>query len=210
MKEAWKKHKDLIILVVVGVLVSIPIWILLWCKVDKLIQSQLIVVLISITVYYAIQTRKLVERERIAFEDQLKKRDADYGEKKLQLFYTPLRYKLRDLKNEIDLESDIKIPVVKLLSEIAGLGLNYGYGMTKKLEEEVLSLLRILFVIKDIKKEDAEKLETWKKNVLTKMENVKNQLEKETKFIKEIINKVYRIFSEEKLEFIKDSSEKTE
>ena len=80
MKKFWKENKDLIILVFIWILASIAILILLCPQIDEMVQAETIITLVFVTIFYAIQTQKLVRQEKISLEEQKKKNLANFWE----------------------------------------------------------------------------------------------------------------------------------
>ena len=85
----WKRYKDLIILICLGILVSIPILILLCPKVDEMIQTEAIVALVFVTIFYAKQTKKQAKLTKDLLDEQKLKRGLEFNERRLQSFYNP-------------------------------------------------------------------------------------------------------------------------
>jgi len=65
------------------------------------VQAALMVLLISITGFYAYQTHRLVIEERRALKDERDKRIAEYGEKRITQFLEPLAEKLEIFKGSL-------------------------------------------------------------------------------------------------------------
>ena len=93
----WNKNKDLIIIGFIWIIVSIPVLIFLCPQIDQMIQAEAIVTLVFVTIFYAIQTQKLVKQEKISLEEEKKKRYAEFGEKRIEKFLIPILEKLEIL-----------------------------------------------------------------------------------------------------------------
>lgn len=152
----WEKNKDLLIIVLLGILTSIPIWIFLWYETDKLIQSQLIIVLIVITIYYAIQTQKLVKQEKISLEEEKRKRSVDFLRERLIEFYLPLKFNLLKLQEVIQYKPFPIDEYIKIISEFTEI-MSKGYMLTAEMNNSLISFMSIFkFQIRD-KVEDRDK-----------------------------------------------------
>lgn len=135
-----EKNKDLIILIPIGIIASITIWIFLWCETDKLIQSQLIIILIVTTIYYAIQTYRLVEEGK-------KKRSADFYQQRLTEFFLPLKNNLLKLLVAIKSKPFSIEMYGDAISEFATL-MNKGYMLSLEFEDSLYSFVRTFPPIK--------------------------------------------------------------
>lgn len=67
------------------------------------IQAASMITLVFITLFYAVQTQALVREEQRALEEERDKRIAEYGEKRITLFLTPLKNKLNQLKDDLSI-----------------------------------------------------------------------------------------------------------
>ena len=134
---------------------------------DK-IQAWAIVTLIFVTIFYAIQTQRLVQQGKISLKDQIKKRNADYGEKLLQNFFLPLIFKFIDLEAIIkkipglsELNNKIR-PAVEIVNEITGLYKKYGYIATKEMMGSLANISNALQKIVDIRHGEENHFKIWK------------------------------------------------
>jgi hypothetical protein len=200
----WERNKGLIIIGLIWIIVSIPILIFLCPKVDEMIQAEALITLVFVTMFYARQTKMLVEQEKKSLEEQKKKINADFEEKKLKEFYYPLKYMIFDLERIMKKESDPSKPTLRLFGKIVGLGTAYGHMITKELEDETVGLLNIMYEIKEINKDNVEELQAWKDKVKTKIEEVEKQKTKEIKVIREIIKETYGFFAEKLEKFVEE------
>ncbi|MGB2764118.1 MAG: hypothetical protein WBC20_06860 [Candidatus Aminicenantaceae bacterium] len=187
----WKKYKDLMIIGIIWIIVSILILIILCPEVGEMIQAEALITLVFVTIFYAKQTQNLVEQEKISLEDQKSKRRADYGEKKLKEFYNPLKYKIHKLKNTIIVQPNLIKPIILLYNDILKLGSEHEYFVKKENEEVIVELLNVLWEIKDINILNKEKVKVWKKKGLIEAEKVINIVKKEINIVKKEIDKVY-------------------
>ncbi|MFW6172230.1 MAG: hypothetical protein ACOC5T_00595 [Elusimicrobiota bacterium] len=98
MKKIWKlikKSWEIIILVITWLITCFVVFIQKLRVSDK-VQALAIITLVFITLYYAIQTHKLVQQEKLSLEEERKRRITNFGEKRLKEFYLPL---IRELTN---------------------------------------------------------------------------------------------------------------
>jgi hypothetical protein len=102
MNKLSKLTKSFNILWIFGITIFLLVLALLYPEIDKIIQSELIVILVVITWFYAIQTKKIVEQEKKTFEQERKKQIAMYAENKLQKFYIPFSFKLSQFNTMIE------------------------------------------------------------------------------------------------------------
>jgi len=151
MNTTWKKYKEFIILGILGAIIFVLVLILLFSEMDKIIQSELIVILVFITLYYAIQTRRLVEEEK-------RKTIADFAERRLQDFHLPLKHSfimLHVLLNHPDIFLD---SVSTFNSELVKLFFKYDYMVKAETDDAFHNLVDVLDkekeVIKKVKQAD--------------------------------------------------------
>ena len=206
MKKLWKENKDLIILASIWILASIFILFILCLETNEMIQAWAIATLVFVTIFYAKQTQKLVEQEEKSLNEEIKKRNADFEERKLKEFYNPFKYLIFELERIIDKESTPSKSTLRLCGKIVALGTTYGHMITKELEDEAVGLLNIMFEIKEINNDNAEKLQAWKDKIRAKIKNVNKQRTKEIKVIRSIIKETYGFFAE-KLEKFEEEGE---
>ena len=157
MKKLWKENKDLIILVFIWILASIFVLILLCPQIDEMIQAEAIITLVFVTIFYAIQTQKLVKQEKISLEEEKKRRTVDFWQSRLIEFFLPLRINLQKLQ-EIVMEfrpfsSD---EFSKTLSEFIEL-MSKAYMLSPELNNSLISFLNMFKFQKREKVEEAEK-----------------------------------------------------
>jgi hypothetical protein len=86
--------KEIKIISAIGILFLGFVIFLLWPDEEKIIQAAPIVVLVFVTLYYAIETHKIMGEGRI-------KRIADFHEKRINEFYLPFIKNLNDLIDEL-------------------------------------------------------------------------------------------------------------
>ncbi len=200
MRKGWLIFFWLLTIVVVLILL---IFVGAKGKTSNIIQAIAIITLIFVTWFYTKQTQGLVEQQRafleqqkLSLDEEKKKRNADFEEKKLKEFYNPFKYLLFELRSIVENEASPSIPTLELQAKIAKLGSGYGHMITGELEDKAVDLLNHLFEVTNINEEDEEQLETWRKKALEKIRDVMKQKQKEIDIIRSIINETYELFSE--------------
>jgi len=138
MKNVWKENKSLIILVFIGILVLISVYILLYPEKDKIIQAELIVILVSITLFYAIQTQRIVKEEK-------KKNTADFWEKRLVEFYKPFIDKLNNMKDAVHKKPINKDRIFEIYKNTTHLIWKRDYMISEKTCKKIEKLNILLF-----------------------------------------------------------------
>ncbi len=91
-KDRWKIILGIVIWIIIVVLVVAS-----KISVNDKIQACSVITLIFITVFYAVQTQRLVAEERRSLEETKKLRRAEYGEKRIGLCLKPLFDAMNDL-----------------------------------------------------------------------------------------------------------------
>jgi len=111
---------------------------------SNIIQSIAVITLVLITWFYATQTQKLVEQEKISLEEEKKKRYAYFGEKRIEDFYNPLLVELGKLQGVLEGPSIDTSKVRRYKMQILEIGFkNIHMGSTKcgellgKLDDEL-------------------------------------------------------------------------
>lgn len=157
-------------------------------KIYNILHAIAIITLLFITLTYVIQTHKLLKQGKMAAEEEKKKRNADFAEKKLKEFYFPFRIKISQLeilmkKSNLSIDS-----VVNLTKDIVELVSKYGYNMEKEVDKTLLEMLEVIIKIKDFEEEIAE----WKDEAMTKILELSRITNVEIASIKARINQVYK------------------
>jgi hypothetical protein len=67
------------------------------------IQAVSVITLVFITWFYAVQTQKLVKEQRLALEEERKKRYAEFGIERMEKFLRPLLQHVEGLKDSVSL-----------------------------------------------------------------------------------------------------------
>lgn len=138
----WEKNKDLIILAFFWTLASSIILFILNLETNDRVEVWAIATLVFITLYYAIQTYKLVEEGK-------KRSLIDYWERRITQFYKPFIDKLDVLKFTMDKQSITKGADLKEISEkIADLRsyfLEKKYMISIKISQQIESLQDIFW-----------------------------------------------------------------
>ena len=188
MKNVWQENKSLIVIVC---LVLILVCILLYPEIDKIIQAELIVILISITLFYAIQTQKLVRQEESSLAELKRKRTMDFWEKRLIEFYEPYVDKLNNMmeaihKKHIDIDR-----ISEIYKNTTHLIWKRDYMISEKTCKKIEKLIILLYEIQDYREGDSLK-------EFTDLEKeVRNIIINEWNDIKYSLRKIYAIEKKE-------------
>ena len=65
------------------------------------IQAASVITLVFITLYYAVQTQLLVREQKNAIEEDRKRRNAEFGMQRIEMFLSPLLQMLEDLSGSL-------------------------------------------------------------------------------------------------------------
>lgn len=134
-----RKGQLIILCLLIIALVSIILWnVEAQGKINNMIQAGAIIALVFLTLFYAIQTQELVEKQEKSIKEERKRRDAEFADKKLQEFFTPMIYKLvlleitvKDIKSLAELESSIS-EIRRIIKEMGELMKKYMYLLSEK------------------------------------------------------------------------------
>ena len=153
MKNVWKDNKSLIILLFIGILIFILVWILLYPDKDKIIQAELIVILVFITLFYAIQTQKLVRQEESSLAELKRKRTTDFWEKRLIEFYKPFVDKLNNMMEAIHKEHIDRDRIFEIWKNTKDFIWKNDYMISENTCKKIEKLNMILFEFQNEKEE---------------------------------------------------------
>lgn len=137
----WEKNKDLIILAFFWILASIIVLFILNLETNDKVEAWIIATLVFITLYYAIQTQKLVEEGK-------KRSLIDYWERRITQFYKPFIDKLDVLKFTIDKQSTLGADLKEISEKIDDLRsyfLEKKYMISIKISQQIESLQDIFW-----------------------------------------------------------------
>ena len=180
MKNVWKENKSLI---VIACLVLILVCILLYPEKDEIIQAELIVILVSITLFYAIQTQRLVKEEKRLVKEEKKKNTADFWEKRLVEFYKPFIDKLNNMKNAVYTKPINKDRIFEIYKNTTDLIWKRDYMISEKTCKKIEKLTMILFETQNYRERDSLKEftdleEEVRKIIVNEWNDIKNALRK--------------------------------
>jgi len=150
MKNVWKENK---ILIVIACVVLILVYILLYPEKDKIIQAELIVILVSITLFYAIQTQKLVRQEESSLAELKRKRTTDFWEKRLIEFYKPFVDKLNNMMEAIHKEHIDRDRIFEIWENTKDFIWKNDYMISENTYKKIEKLNMILFEFQNEKEE---------------------------------------------------------
>ena len=170
-----KRNKDLIIIGLSWIIVSIPVLILLCPQVNEMIQAEAIITLVFVTWFYAKQTQKQAKFAKNLLDEQKLKKDLEFNERRLHSFYNPYIYHLDELKrkywaNEKYKGSRIRRINYDLEKPHTEIFYNYSYMVSEKTIELIsffiveLGFCSTKEANKELKEDDESKLfELWNK-----------------------------------------------
>lgn len=197
-----KRNKDLIIIGIIWIIVSIPILIMLCPEVGEMIQAEAIITLVFVTIFYAKQTKDLVRQEQLSLKEEKKKIAAGFWEGRLKEFYLPLNFIILKLQAAIKVKPIPFDEITKITEEVIKL-LNKGYLITVEFSKSQAPFLKqftdfskslLIFIVKGSVPE-----ESWINETFEKSEDLRKIIEKEKKIIEYKINEVYGFSIDEEL-----------
>jgi len=189
MRKGW------IIIICFLVVVTVSLLLLLLKphdKISNIIQADAILALVIITVFYAKQMQELVKEERIALEDEKKKRYAEFGKIRLEQFYYPL-----DL-NFTGLEIEFKKPQINLRNieihrkKVKEIYLNKIYMSSESMKASFDAFVLELMALKETAKTKLK--EKINKDVLGELKKASRICMKETREIENNIKITFGYF----------------
>ncbi len=183
-----KKNEDLKILIFFWILASYVILFILSLKTNDRVEAWAIVTLVFVTIYYAIQTKRLVKQEKISLEDAKEKRSADFWQQRLNEFYMPLKVNLFRLKTVLEFKPFSVDEMLQTLLEFIELS-KKAYMLSEEFNDLFVSFVRVFKPVADFRKEPQE--ETWKDEIIEELEKLSKQVEKEIRIFEYKINKVF-------------------
>ena len=209
MKKIKKETWGYLILALIGILAFILVLIFLWPEKDKSVQAELIVILICITGYYAIQAQKLVKQQKLSLDEEKNKRVAEFGEKRIEDFLHVLKVELNNMEEKlnrmktIDSGSNSEIFSVKANFDPITNLLNKRDYLSTKLLNNALWLFKKDVDESWIKQKNWEKPESraiWRDELLKRVKTIMKLVERERKDIISHIRKTYGYSVDETVE----------
>ncbi|MBE3143931.1 MAG: hypothetical protein IMZ61_08410 [Planctomycetes bacterium] len=176
------------------------------------IQAASVITLVFITWFYAIQTQALVKEERRALEEEMKKRQAEYGEKRIKDFLNPLIAMLENfrmdfqftvLPSEGKTELDFKKYIDRASNNLWKIDEMFRSKMYMANDNYCGKMLQIM---RDIRRgwwksehwSDDEKL-SWLKEKDRELESIIGMLEVETHHISRQIQRTYGDYAQKNI-----------
>lgn len=191
-----KSSANLLLWCLAGVLFFL-ILISLYPEKDKIIQSELVLILVAITFYYARQTQQQVKQAREMLEDERKKRSVMFAEAKLQEFYTPFSFNLIRLKTNIEtlnwqnFRTEWQVVEDFVNKEINPLLLKYEYLRPAEAAGLITTLDLFKHETKELKEGDEEKFYSQKQEVLKTIDVVARMIARQRE---NCINKIDELY----------------
>jgi len=190
----WKENKGLITLVFIWDLVSISVLILLYPQIDEMIQAEAIITLVFVTIFYAIQTQKLVKQQKISLDEEKKRRTVDFWQSRLTEFFLPLRINLQKLQAIMEFKPFSADEFSKTLSELIEL-MSKAYMLSLELNNALISFTNMFKFQRRDKVEEGEKYAIIEQSVeLLKKVNI------EIRIFEYKINEIYGFKIDKKLQ----------
>lgn len=213
--EIWKREKWIWVLWPLIALGIIPLFyfvskgepLFFWRDlIHNIVQAEAIINLVFITLYYAIQTRRLVEEERKIFKREEKRRNADYKERKLEEFFYPFFFKinyitplLKKLTKE-NIEESTRI-IIEPLKETIGLIKRYAYLAPIPTSVFIFKFEEFLSILEKPNEFQIDQFNSIKNEFLEYLNSISEEIgQKMDEYIIEI-NKVYKTLGPEDLNF---------
>lgn len=191
-KCQWKLFLGAILLIIIEGYIFIGLKEL---SISDKIQAGSIIALVAVTIYYAIQTQKLVKKQEESTNEERKRRDAEFADKKLQEFFSPMILRLVSLKNDIEglkTSAELVTFVKKLeiiLIEMSGSMEKYMYLLPY---EDIVSFGRVVEIHKKaLLIKDEKELKNWKKNSISAIKEFTPEIQR---LIKTLLIKVSETF----------------
>lgn len=171
IKRVWKENKGLIILAFIWILVSIVVLVLLCPETSEMIQAEAIATLVFVTIFYAVQTHRLVEKQEKSTTEERKRRDAEFADRKLQEFLSPMIFNLVLLEFTLtDMKSLAELPrfspgLISIIEEMAKLMKQYMYLLP---EETIIDFGGVSEINKKaLLLKDDKRLKNWKEDSIS-------------------------------------------
>jgi len=129
-----KKYK----IILCGIIPFTLVLYLLYPQTNNIIQSELIVILVCITWYYAYQTRRLVD-------EQEAKKNADFWEKRIIEFYSPFLIKLGNLNIVLFKEGENGNKIVDVIDDLHDFFEKKKYMVSRETSDNIFALIDSLW-----------------------------------------------------------------
>ena len=154
-------------LIALGILLIIGVSFLLWFAKPQqtwsiIIQADAIITLILVTLYYAIQTQKMVKQEKISLDEEKKRRSVDFWQSRLTEFFIPLKINLLKWQTVMKFKPFSVGEHLKTLSEFIEI-MSKAYMLTAEMSNSLISFMNMFKFQKRDKVEEAEKYEIIEK-----------------------------------------------
>ena len=172
------------------------------------IQAMSVITLVFITLFYSVQTRRLVKEQRDTLEEERKKRYAEFGMQRIQKFLRPLLERLEGLKDsvsqiveaskrplEINFENSRGIFRAQL-NETKEFFIGYLFMTDSILRYGYLKITKMTMP-KSIENQSEEFITQWKKKIDEYIGELETEVNNEISRICKNIRKTYGFFSHE-------------
>ena len=196
MKINWKWVKGIIPWILIGffwISATFIIFKLTEIKISDKIQAWAVVTLAVITGIYAYQTFKLVQQEKIALDEEKKRRTVDFWQSRLTEFFIPLKINLQKLQKVVKLEPFSSDEFSKTISAFIEL-MSKAYMLSPELNNSLISFLNMFKFQKREKVEEGEKYA-----IIEQSEELLKKVNIEIRIFEYKINEIYGFKIDKKL-----------
>jgi len=146
--------------------------------INNIIQAIAIITLVFVTWVYAKRTGDLVEQEKKTLEENKKKKDADYWEKRINEFYQPFIVKLNNIKEELYNEQRDTKKMNELRNDAQCFFWKKKYMISQETVKKIEKLQLTIFQAElDRRKKSFKKYYEAEKEVRTTINNEWNEIE---------------------------------
>lgn len=196
LSTVWKRGKNYVIpWFLIVIFVSVLLFFLKpHTKINNIIQAIALVTLVFVTWVYAKQTQNLVAQEKESLDEEIKMRNANFGEKRLKYFYVPTFKELNELKNQLEepvIDYELFSKTIRIYCDIYLDNIHMSPIDDKKKLGELNEAF--LSIKEEVKKGKLEK-ET-KDKILIKINEIYKLLEKRIFEIEIFIQKTYEFYA---------------
>ena len=186
----------IVICLLVIAAISLFLWLMEPCNFGNIIQTDAIIALIFITLFYAGQTKKQAEFSKSLLDEQKLKRDLEFNERRLKFFYNPF---FEHLDEAFDVFEEKTIRKIRDILEMPRREIFWPhYFMLQKETREMVSK----FLKELIKKAADEGKDQPEKNARSKLRKsfgkMRKKLDEERDKIEDYISDNYPFPEEEK------------
>ena len=134
-------------------------------KISNLIQALAIVTLVAVTWFYAKQTQRLVEESIKDRDEEIKKRNIDFLERTIGLFFEPMIQKLNDMRNLSSISEISAEEFNKVIRDVYYFFNGRRYMISEETASRVLEMYDDFIALVDLDKESKKEFATSESKV---------------------------------------------